>query len=46
MDHILMQLDEKLRQRNERSLKKLKPWGGLLDVTGWCVALDWPVDGL
>lgn len=46
MEDFLIQLDEKLRQRNERLIKKLKAWGELLDVAGWCVALDCPGDGL
>ena len=46
MEDFLIQLDEKLRQRNERLMEKLKAWGELLDVAGWCVALDWPDDGL
>ena len=46
MEDFLIQLDEKLRQRNERLMAKLEAWGGLLDVAGWCVALDWPDDGL
>jgi DNA-binding CsgD family transcriptional regulator len=43
---FLLRLDEKLRQRNERLIKKLKAWGELLDVAGWCVALDQPEVGL
>jgi DNA-binding CsgD family transcriptional regulator len=46
MEDFLIQLDEKLRQRNERLMAKLEAWGRLLDVAGWCVALDWPDDGL
>ena len=46
MEDFLIQLDEKLRQRNERLVRKLQAWGELLDVAGWCVALDWPGNGL
>jgi DNA-binding CsgD family transcriptional regulator len=46
LEDFLVILDEKLRQRNERLVRKLQAWGELLDVAGWCVALDWPGDGL
>lgn len=46
LEDFLVLLDEKLRQRNERLVRKLQAWGELLDVAGWCVALDWPGDGL
>ena len=45
-DDFLVRLDEKLRQRNERLGRRLQAWAELLDVAGWCVALDCPGDGL
>jgi DNA-binding CsgD family transcriptional regulator len=46
MEDFLIRLDEKLRQRNERLIKKLRAWGELLDAAGWCVALDCPGEGV
>lgn len=34
------ELDEKLQRRSDRLLHRLKAWGELLDVAGWCVALE------
>ena len=45
-DDFLVRLDEKLRLRNERLGRRLQAWAELLDVAGWCVALDCPGDGL
>lgn len=38
-------LDEKLRLRNERQMRKVMAWGELLDAAGWCVALRKPGNG-
>jgi DNA-binding CsgD family transcriptional regulator len=45
-DDFLARLDEKLRQRNERLMRRLHAWADLLDAAGWCVALDSPGGGL
>lgn len=37
-------LDEKFRLRNQRLIGKLRSWGELLDIAGWCVALEWGGD--
>jgi DNA-binding CsgD family transcriptional regulator len=46
LEDFLVRLDEKLRQRNERVMERLQAWAELLDVAGWCVALDLTGEGL
>jgi DNA-binding CsgD family transcriptional regulator len=43
---FLARLDDRLRFRNDRLTRKLLAWGELLDIAGWCVALDRPGDGV
>ncbi len=45
-EDFLARLDERLRYRNERLTRKLLAWGEMLDIAGWCVALDWPGGGV
>ena len=39
-DDFLSQLDGKLRFRNEAISQRLEAWGNLLELAGWCVALE------
>ena len=41
-DDFLSQLDGKLRFRNEAISQRLEAWGNLLELAGWCVALEMP----
>ena len=39
-EDFFARLDTRLRQRNEDLTRKILAWGELLDIAGWCVALD------
>ena len=40
LDEFLSKLDGKLSRHNEVVSRKLQAWGDLLDLAGWCVALQ------
>jgi DNA-binding CsgD family transcriptional regulator len=40
LEDFLACLDDRLRNRNERLTRKLLAWGELLDIAGWCVAMN------
>lgn len=39
MDHFLNLLDQQLAGERRQMLERIKAWAGLLDASGWCVAL-------
>ncbi len=45
-EDFLARLEDRLRCRNEQLRRKMLAWGELLDIAGWCVALDWPGGGV
>lgn len=42
LDDFLSRLDEKLLRKNEAISQRSAAWGNLLELVGWCVALEMP----